>query len=68
MKHRLKIIAGGVAIAAGLAIGPAFAATTVPGQTGGRTDKDGNGFPDAGVQVVGNYTDTYVDGATSCSL
>lgn len=50
---------------------PAVAAaetTTVPGHTGSRTDTDNNGFPDAGVQVVGNYTDVWVDGATTCKL
>jgi hypothetical protein len=46
----------------------AMAATTVPGQTGGRTDLDHNGFPDAGVQVVGHYTETDVFGATTCDL
>lgn len=50
---------------------PAVAAaetTTVPGHTGSRTDTDNNGFPDACVQVVGNYTDVWVDGATTCKL
>lgn len=50
---------------------PAVAAagtSTVPGHTGSQTDTDGNGFPDAGVQVVGNYTDVWVDGATTCKL
>lgn len=53
-----------------LAVVPAAAtaATTVPGHTGSRTDADNNGISDAGVQVVGNYNDTYVDGATTCSL
>ena len=31
-------------------------------------DADNNGIPDAGVQVVGNYTDVYVDGATTCTV
>jgi hypothetical protein len=59
-------------LAAGLSVaftGVAGAATTVPGHTGSKTDADGNGIPDAGVQVVGNYTDTYDDGAgTTCSV
>jgi len=36
----------------------AFAATTVPGQTG-RYDSDGNGYPDAGKYVNGHYTSVY---------
>jgi hypothetical protein len=58
-----------------LAVGGGFlapvtadAATTVPGHTGSRTDADNNGISDAGVQVVGNYTDTYVYGDAVCSV
>ncbi len=45
----------------------AGASTVVPGQQG-RYDSDENGFPDAGQQVNGRYTDTYVDGDTVCKL
>lgn len=38
---------------------PSSAATTVPGHTGGRTDKDNNGISDAGVFVNGHYTSVY---------
>jgi hypothetical protein len=67
MKRALLAIA---AMAALLSIpAGAWAATTVPGHTGSRTDADNNGISDAGVQVNGNYTDTYDDGAgTICSL
>jgi hypothetical protein len=44
-------------------ISSAAAATTVPGHTGGRTDADGNGFPDVGVVVVGHYTSLYAEDA-----
>lgn len=41
------------------AIGSAMAATTVPGHSKDRYDKDGNGFPDKGVLVNGHYTSLY---------
>lgn len=37
----------------------ATAATTVPGHSSQRYDKDGNGIPDAGVFVNGHYTSVY---------
>jgi hypothetical protein len=39
--------------------GSAAAATAVPGHTGDRVDADQNGYPDAGVVVVGHYTSVY---------
>jgi hypothetical protein len=68
MKH--KIMAAAFLVAVGIAIpGVAQAGTTVPGHSGSKTDVDNNGSPDAGVQVVGNYTDVYDDGAgTLCNL
>lgn len=36
-----------------------IAATTVPGHSGVRTDKDNNGYPDEGVAVNGHYTSVY---------
>jgi hypothetical protein len=53
---------------AALLIVPATAAagTVVPGQD--RYDADNNGSPDAGQVVNGRYTDTYVDGSTTCEL
>ena len=50
------IVAGALAFATPAA---ALAATTVPGHTGSRTDQDANGISDAGVQVVGNYTEVW---------
>lgn len=38
---------------------PAQAGTAVPGKSGAKVDADGNGFPDAGVVVVGHYTSVY---------
>src|SRR3954451_12613273 len=67
--HRL--IRRGLLFGAALSVAvpaAAMAATTVPGHTGSRTDADNNRISDAGVQVVGNYTDTYVDGDTVSSL
>ena len=54
---------------AALLVVPATAAasTVVPGQQD-RYDSDNNGFPDAGREVNGHYTDTYVSGATTCAL
>src|SRR5438067_6777192 len=46
----------------------AMAATTVPGHSGAKTDADNNGISDAGVQVVGNYDEVDVFGATTCKL
>jgi hypothetical protein len=47
---------------------PAMAQTTVPGHTD-RYDADGNGFPDAGVEVNGRYTGAYDDSdGTVCKL
>lgn len=42
----------------------AGAATTVPGQTGGRVDADENGYPDVGVVVTGHYTSLYAEDAS----
>lgn len=39
-------------------------ATTVPGHQQSRYDKDGNGYPDAGVKVTGVYTSVYAYDAT----
>lgn len=59
MKKLLTCIGAALVLAA-VAAGPAVAATTVPGQTGKtRIDSDGNGYPDAGVDVVGHYTSVY---------
>jgi hypothetical protein len=41
--------------------------TLVPGHQD-RYDADNNGISDAGQEVNGRYTDTYVDGATVCKL
>ena len=65
MKKLIRI--GATALSLGLAA-TATAATTVPGHSTSRTDADGNGISDAGVQVVGHYTETYAWGATSCTL
>lgn len=48
-------------IALACALAPLFAGSTaVPGhQPNQRTDKDGNGIPDAGVYVVGHYYSVY---------
>ena len=64
MKRALLVL-----IAAALLAIPASAgaSTLVPGQQD-RYDTDNNGFPDAGRNVNGRYTDTYVDGATICKL
>jgi hypothetical protein len=62
---RVALLGAAIGIAG---VGVAEAATTVPGHTGGRTDADENGISDAGVIVSGNYSDTYVDGATTCKL
>ena len=62
-----RALLAGVVLAA-VAPGVAQAATTVPGQTGSRTDADNNGFPDAGVQVVGNYRATSTFGDTVCTV
>lgn len=41
-------------------VSAAFAQTTsVPGHRGDKVDKDGNGYPDAGVVVNGHYTSVY---------
>jgi hypothetical protein len=37
----------------------AMAATSVPGHQKDKYDQDGNGFPDAGVEVVGKYNSLY---------
>lgn len=42
-----------------LSSGAASAATTVPGHTGSKVDKDDNGYPDAGRVVVGHYYSLY---------
>lgn len=42
--------------------------TTVPGQSGSRVDADGNGYPDAGQVVSGNYTDTYSGADGVCEV
>jgi hypothetical protein len=47
--------------------GVALASTTVPGHTD-RYDTDNNGFPDAGVEVNGRYTDVYVAEGEVCNL
>ena len=58
MLHMVAIAALGMIL---LALPGAVAAdpTTVPGHTGGRYDKDNNGYPDAGVMVNGHYTALY---------
>jgi hypothetical protein len=43
------------------------ASTVVPGQQD-RYDTDNNGISDAGQEVNGRYTDTYVSGGTTCKL
>src|SRR5215213_7519090 len=65
----MKKLAVTLASAALLALPAAASAasTVVPGQQD-RYDADDNGFPDAGQEVNGRYTDTYVDGATTCKL
>lgn len=54
-----KILPTLVTIAFLLSASSALAATTVPGQTGARFDKDHNGIPDAGLYVSGHYTSVY---------
>lgn len=59
--RKQRIIAGmlaGVVLAAAI-VGAASADTRVKGHQGPRYDKDGNGFPDAGVMVNGHYTSLY---------
>ena len=41
--------------------GSTTAATTVPGKTGPKVDKDNNGYPDKGVVVNGHYTSVYAE-------
>ena len=57
MKRLIALIVPITVLLASSAI--ASAATTVPGHTGGRYDKDNNGIPDAGVYVNGHYTSVY---------
>lgn len=56
MKKRILLILGACMLMLGTIT---HAATTVPGHTGGRYDKDNNGIPDAGVSVNGHYTAYY---------
>lgn len=58
MKKLLLCI--GVTLLLAIPAGSASAATTVPGHTGkDRIDSDGNGIPDAGVNVVTHYYSVY---------
>ena len=43
-------------------------AASVPGQSGARYDSDKNGYPDAGLVVSGNYTDSYADPDGVCEV
>lgn len=43
-------------------------AATVPGQSGTRYDANSNGYPDAGMVVSGNYTDSYTDADGACEV
>ena len=58
-KAILLAVAALLMVALSATAGTAAAATAVPGKTGPRVDGDGNGYPDAGVVVVGNYTSLY---------
>lgn len=50
-----------LALAALMLVSPAVGAqnTAVPGRSGAKVDKDGNGYADAGVYVNGHYTSVY---------
>jgi hypothetical protein len=57
MRKVIAVVAPVMALLALSAV--AVATTTVPGHTGGRSDQDNNGIPDAGVYVNGHYTSLY---------
>ena len=58
MKELKKLLLGALLLAF-VGTGTVQAATTVPGHSKDRYDKDGNGIPDAGVYVNGHYDAYY---------